>query len=362
VSKLSKKKTKKKNLNEIFKKAEIFFQNIGHEDRLALIHDSDPDGVCSATVAIEALKRLGISSVGIFARGPESVKKSGILENGFNKILVLDLAPHLYQKDLERIKRMKKDVLIFDHHLTAKLGAKNIFYVNPRLAEKSLYLPTSYLIFKYFESRTDISDMEWIAAIGTVADYGINPDTKDLIGKYVEMNRERIWETEYGRAASILNASTAIIGPEKTLKILQHLKSFEQFKRVKAFTDSMRKFDTELKNRENEVRGKIEFYPEKKLMISYVRTKYKHIASVISSRISREKKNWTFILFEKRGDEYKLHGRSQAGRVSIGLLFSNLGVGGGHVQAGGGSIKVKNLEKFEKALIREIGLIDRKKR
>jgi len=346
---------KAKNLNELFERAEIFFQGIGAKDRLAVVHDSDPDGVCSAAILIRSMKKFGIKPSKIVASSPELAKKKGILAKGCNKIVILDLAPHLYERDLKKAKNSKIDVLIFDHHLAANIGAKNIFYVNPRLFDETLYMPTSYLVLKYYERCMDVKSMEWVATIGTVADYGLKSETQDLLRKYLnDSDYKNVWKSEFGKAAITLNAATAIVGAEKSLKIFLKLKSFDEFRKISAFVNAAERFETELAKKEKEVRKKIEFYPENALMISYVQTKFKHVASAISSKISREKPDWTFILFEKKNGEYKLHGRSQNGRVSIGHLFTKLGVGGGHVQAGGGAIKLGKLWEFQKKLMKEI--------
>lgn len=363
MSKLN--KIKNQNLNEVFDRAESFFDKVNSKDKLALIHDSDPDGVCSATIMILSLKSFGIKPDVILASSPDDVKKTGVAVKNCNKVIILDLAPHLYAKSLEGAEKTGIEFLIFDHHMIYEMHSKNIFYVNPRLIDDSLYMPTSYLVFKYYQRCIDTKNMEWVAAIGTVADYGIKKETEDLLTKFLtKSDYEDVWKSEYGKAAITLNAATAIVGAEKCLGIMLKLKTFDEFKHVPEFNEAARKFEDELKKREEEARKKLEVYQKEKLLISFVETKYKHVASTISSRISREEKNkeMTFILFEKKEKEYKLHGRSQSGKVNIGLLFDKLGVGGGHVQAGGGSIEASQLSEFKKRLIDEIKQFGREKR
>jgi len=370
VSKLNKRnqtnKIKNPNLDEIFSRAEKFFDNLNSNDKIALIHDSDPDGVCSATIMLLSLEKLGVKLDVVLASSPEDIKKTGLIVKNCSKVIALDLAPHLYSKDLEDVKsgKVKIDLLIFDHHMVYDIESENIFYVNPRLIENSLYMPTSYLVLKYYERCVDTKDMEWMSAIGTVADYGIKDETRDLLSKFLkEEDYKDVWKSEYGKAAITLNAATAIVGAEKCLKIMMKLKSFEEFKKVPEFRDASKKFDEELAKGEKETREKMEIYPDIGLMVSFVHVKYRHVASTISSILSREGKNkdMTLILFEEKNGEYKLHGRSQSGKVNIGLMFHNLGVGGGHVQAGGGSIKVKELPEFKERLMREIRKFDREK-
>jgi len=359
---VKKAKEAKESLNKLFKKAENFLSKVSKKDRLCIVHDSDPDGVCSAVITIKTLKKLGFEKIVTKTSSPDLLKRKSseinkILDKKFENTIILDLAPHLYQKAFKKIKNTKKYLLIFDHHLTSEIKLKNVVYINPRLIKKRLYMPTSYLVFKFFSQLADIRDAEWVAVIGTIADYGINEDTKDMLGKYLKKKKydvRKVWSTDYGKAAMTMNAATAIIGAEKSLKILLQLKNFTQFKKVREFKNSAENFEKEFEKKKKEVGKKLEFYPEFDLSFSMIKTKYKHIASAVSSRISREKPQITLILFEKVGKIYKIHGRSQSGKVNIGLLFTKLNVGGGHVQAGGGSIKEKELHKFKERLMEEI--------
>lgn len=364
MSRLKANNRKSQSRSELFARAEEFFARLDAKDKVALIHDSDPDGVCSATIMILFLRKLGVKPSVIFASSPEEAKRSGISGTGCDKIIVLDLAPNLYLKDLEGESRLENDLLIFDHHMTYELKTENIFYVNPRLVDDSLYMPTSYLVFKYSERSAGMDKFDWVAAIGTVADYGIRKETEDLLLKFLSReDYKNVWESKFGKSANTLNAATAIIGATRCLEIMLGLKNYEEFKQVPEFNESERKFEEELEEKEKETRKNLEIYEKEKLMISFMETKYKHIGSTLSSIISREGKyrELTFILFEKRNGGYRLHGRSQNGNVNIGMLFDKLGVGGGHVQAGGGSIKASELGKFKQRLIDEIRRIYREK-
>ena len=357
-------RTTSANLEDIFRRAETFLGELGPKDKVALIHDSDPDGICSATVLLRSMKNLGMEPNLIIASSPDGVKRDGVLVKGFNKIIILDLAPHLYTKSLEEGIKSGISFLIFDHHMVYEMNSEKIYYVNPRLFESTIYMPTSYLVFKYYQRLFDTKDLEWIAAIGTVADYGIKRETEDLLTKFLtKKDYEDVWKSEFGKAAIKLNASISILGAKKCLQVMLKLKSFEKFNKVAEFKKAADKFESELKKRQAEVRRKAEVHAKEGLVISFVETKFDHIASTISSMMSREEKykGMTFLLFEKKGDVYKIHGRSQEGRVDIGRLFEKLGIGGGHVQAGGASIDASELPKFKNLLIKEIGRISRLK-
>lgn len=345
----------KRNLSELFEKAEYFVSNLNRKDKLIIIHDSDVDGVCSAVVTIFALRKFGIKHVLVVARDPEFLRKYGTKCEFSDKNIILDLSSDLFEKDLKKIKNSKKKFLIFDHHMIWKINSKNVFYVNPRIVEKEIYLPASYLVFKFFSEFINIKDVEWIASLGTIGDYGIY-DTKDLIGKYFKKKDYKdIWNSEYGKAAMVLNSAIAIIGAKKTLKILLQMKSFEQLERNVVFRRVYEKFEKEFRKVKNEMMKKMEDYPEIGLKISIIKPKYRRIGSTLATKLGMKNKNSVLIILERFGNVYRIHGRSTAPEVSVASLFKRLGVGGGHTRSGGGTIKVKELKEFRMSLIKEIG-------
>lgn len=362
MSKLDKSKRKEKmkiNLNELFRTAENFIGSLNPKDKLTIIYDTDPDGVCAAAITISTLRKLNFHAIDAIPRSPDFMKKYGMKCNLSNNVIILDLSADLLKKDLPRIKNAMKKILIIDHHLVWKINARNVFYVNPRIAEKEIYLPTSYLVFKFFSKYLKLDDVKWVAMLGTIADYGIK-DTKDLIGKYMrKKDYKNIWDSEYGKFAMTMNSAIAVAGPEKSLKILLQTKSLAQFKRNNIFRKATERFEREFAQRKKEMMRRMEFYPEIGLRFTIINPKYfRRIASTLATRIGNKNKNSVFIILEKSGSIYRIHGRSTS-NVSIAKLFKKLGVGGGHPAAGGGSIKVRELEEFKHSLINEVAKMRR---
>lgn len=362
------KKKVRRSLSKLFERADIFIRDIKPNDKITIIYDSDPDGVCSAAIAITALREVGINNIFAASRSPDFVKKYGARCTFSDKTIILDLSTDIFEKDLPKMKTTATDkkFLIFDHHLVWKIKSKNVTYVNPRMIEKEIYLPTSYLIYKFFSRRINLDSVKWMAVLGTIADYGLK-DTKDLIGKYLrKKDYENIWGSEYGRAAMIANSTIAIAGADKSLETLLQLKSFRQFKRNDVFRKAFEKFEKEFRKRKEEMMRRMEVYPKIGLRFTIINSKYfRRIASTLATRIGNKNRDSVFVILEKSGNIYRIHGRSTASDVSIAKLFKKLGVGGGHPAAGGGSIKVKELKAFRKSLIKEIEKmrqIDRKKR
>ena len=348
------KKKVRRSLSKLFERADIFIRDIKPNDKITIIYDSDPDGVCSAAIAIIALRKVGVSNIFAASRSPDFVKKYGARCTFSDKTIILDLSTDIFEKDLPKMKMTDKKFLIFDHHLVWKIKSKNVTYVNPRMIEKEIYLPTSYLIYKFFSRRINLDSIEWMAVLGTIADYGLK-DTKDLIGKYLrKKDYENIWGSEYGRAAMIVNSTIAIAGADKSLETLLQLKSFAQFKRNDVFRKAFGKFEKEFRKRKEEMMRRMEVYPKISLRFTIINPKYfRRIASTLATRIGNKNRNSVFIVLEKSGNIYRIHGRSTSS-ISIAKLFKKLGVGGGHPAAGGGSVKVKELKVFRKSLIKEI--------
>lgn len=354
IKKIKKNKNEAKNLNELYKHAEVFFRALDEKEKLAVIHDSDPDGVCAAAITVIALRRMGLRPSIILPTDPYTIKTEGMHSKKYKHAIFLDMSPDLYKADLQKLRNMERRFLIFDHHLVWKINARNIFYINPRVTQKDLYIPTSYLVYRFFSRYVNLADVEWIATIGTIADYGIK-DTKDLLDKYLKRREyENVWRSKYGLFAIVLNASIAINGAEKSLNELLRTKGYRQFRKNRFFKSAIKQFGREFRKGEKEMMKRMENFPKIGLRMSFVSPKYRRISSALATKWGMMKKNSVLVILERSGEVYKIHGRSSS-KISIGKIFQKLGIGGGHHASGGANIKVKDLQKFKKMLIREIG-------
>lgn len=91
---------------------------IEHDDKVGIIHDSDADGLCSATIAYQFMAAHGITPTMLFHSG----KQHGIndlLDEIQNLDLDLLIVPDAGSSDVDACMALKSagcDVLIADHH------------------------------------------------------------------------------------------------------------------------------------------------------------------------------------------------------------------------------------------------------
>jgi single-stranded DNA-specific DHH superfamily exonuclease len=85
-------------------------------------------------------------------------------------------------------------------------------------------------------------------------------------------------------------------------------------------------------------------------------SRMKRLCSALSTNLSIEHKGKLIIIFEKRGERFKISARWQNGRVHLGKLMEKCCQGGGHRNAAGGSVGSGELESFKARLFRELGV------
>jgi single-stranded DNA-specific DHH superfamily exonuclease len=333
--------------NEFLKRFQSFLRSLRFEDKVFLIFDEDVDGVTSGLIAFRALERMGIKLRVI----PNFFVENKFQDlSGFDGGVIVDVPTQIQEKFL---RKTHKKILVIDHHPSVDVGRENIFYINPRLAEKEIYQPASYVAYKIFSNFVEMKDMKWIAIVGSVGDYAFE-DVKDLYKGKVKAKKKDIWKTAYGRAATRLNAAIALYGSEKSFGILKNCNSLRSLFDNKQIKAAHEKFSKEFWEANINVKKNSEFYPAINLVFAIVEPKYARITAAISSKISSERPNTLVLLAEKIGKGYKIHGRMQSGRIHVGELLKNFG-GGGHRNAGACNIQAGNLTFFKERVIRILG-------
>lgn len=331
--------------SEFFRKGMDFLKQIKSTDRVVLAYHNDVDGVSSAALMMHVLEKMGkkVYRTVVFQSVEWKEKLEGLIGKS-DKIIILDISSDLID---EKIIGKEKRMLVIDHHPGKKLDSKNIVFINPRLENKKIYQPVSYIIYKMFPKI--LSDRKWVAKIGTVGDYGIS-DCKDLIRI---KNEENIWRTKYGRASMVMNGSVAVSGPEKTLKWLLNSSSMEKFLKNKKIIGSFKSFEDEMKRVEMVYKKNRDVFGN--IVVSVIISKYKRIGSTLATKLGTKHPHKIFFIFEKTDGKYRVHGRcGSCEGVDIGNIFRKLGVGGGHERSGAATISEIDFERFRKKLIEEL--------
>ncbi|MBW4528092.1 MAG: hypothetical protein KME18_23400 [Phormidium tanganyikae FI6-MK23] len=145
-----------------------FVDQISHSSRIVAVHDSDADGVTAGVVWQRAFERAGFASV---HRVIPDRERNAWTPN--NRAIVQSANPaHLFVMDLgSRSEPVISGVptCFIDHHHPEGVPDGDTLIT----AYTWEPIPnTSLIIWELCQTITDISDLDWIAAIGTLSDLG----------------------------------------------------------------------------------------------------------------------------------------------------------------------------------------------
>ncbi|OYT42070.1 MAG: hypothetical protein B6U78_02205 [Candidatus Aenigmarchaeota archaeon ex4484_224] len=329
---------KKKKIEEICKKGIDFLKKV--KGNCLIVHDSDCDGICSASIFLKIFKKMKIKAKVL---NKERINEK-IIEK-FDCLIFLDI-PRIEESVIEKIK--KKKVLIVDHHFPVRYPKKFV-YINPRIYEKNAYIPTSclsYVIGKEFLEKNEIC---WLGLVGTICDKGeknckwIRKDCKK-IDEYIYVfanvvNSCRIFnENNSSFVAKVLAKS------QNYIEILKGNKK-EHLKILKWYFESQREIEKILKNFEKEKiekNGYVFFEVKSKLFFKST------IASILAEKIKKK----VLVVFQERNGKIEISLRRGKGcrknllKIVEKVLKKVKGSGGGHPQAAGLKIEKINRKKL----------------
>lgn len=339
-------------LSEMFAKGNGFLEELKPSDKVILVHHKDADGSYSAAITLIALKRLGKRVSKVVTGTTE--KSEAILKaiKNYNKVIIVDIGIDILFKDLNKLD---KEILYIDHHLPVdeKLSDK-IVYINPRLERADIYQPATYVVYKFFSELVDISDKEWLAVIGTIGDYGYE-DCRDLLDKYIKVKDKReMWETKYGMAVIETVGAATEIGFDNLVDILVSAESFEELVKNKKIKAAYKIYLKKYNYAKKMFWKNAERFDEVNLIFSVLSSNVERVGSAIATETSTKYPDKIIFLLERIDDFYKIHARYQKGKINLGKMLRDMGVGGGHGPAAGGKIKVKELINFKKSLLKEV--------
>ena len=145
-----------------------FLDTCAPDQKIACLHDLDADGIAAAALWQRALERLGYTNLARMAPGAErnawvESSRQALAALEPERLFVLDLGAQPVQV-LEGVP-----ACFVDHHRPEG--------VHPQDTLITAYgwepIPnTSLLIYDLCEGLVDLSDLEWVAAVGTLSDLG----------------------------------------------------------------------------------------------------------------------------------------------------------------------------------------------
>ncbi|MBI2598257.1 MAG: DHH family phosphoesterase [Candidatus Diapherotrites archaeon] len=326
-----------------------FALGLEKKDKIAVVYDSDPDGLSAAVIVSKAIQRLrGKKPELVFFQQQSivSLQESTIQKlkkHKINKLIILDLA---VDQDAKQIKKAEKfaHLLVLDHHKTYKnISSKKTVFLKSNdfsFLDPSKYA-TAKLSFDLFAEVADIGDLKWLACVGLTGDYCIS----------IWKNFCKTMFKETGFTQKGIQSVVKLISSVETVNRKQIAALYKELLRAKRPQDSehskyghyKKLVEKELKILLAEFAKKKEIFAKQELVFFAFKSKY-DIKSILVNRISTEiYPNKTVVLAEEKGKNIvTLSARKELKDA----------MAGGHIPAAGGKIEKKDLEKFKQNVIR----------
>ncbi|RMD57381.1 hypothetical protein D6825_04140, partial [Candidatus Woesearchaeota archaeon] len=197
-------------------RADTFLKTTNKEDKIAIIHDSDPDGVCSAVILSKIIERIR----GRPADAHMPLQKKRITQNilneiehiGATKVIIADYSADQQYEELKKLSK-SAEILVVDHHkVYKKINDDKITVYKPQFfstIDPSKYC-TAKLAYDAAERLGTQKGLDWIAAIACIADIATEPFTnwiQEVYKNYGIEPKDDPFETLLGKLASAITYS-----------------------------------------------------------------------------------------------------------------------------------------------------------
>ena len=350
----------------LLERVDYFFRAITPQDKVCIIHDTDPDGICSAVIVAKGIERLRGRTIELHL--PIDKKNYGITKGmlaqlrkkKITKLITCDFSPEQYLKGL-RAAAKNRDVLVIDHHKiyadTDKLPA--LFYKPQLFMEgKAQQYCTAKLAYDSLSRVVDVSDLDWMAVSASIADIATAPwmDWIRLVyRKYDLVLTDNLFETALGEVATIISSvevyDTLLCG--KSFRTMYDAKLYQDvlgapLVRYKHIIDKEIGKHVQLFERKKETHGELLLY---KLTSRY------RIHSVLSTILGLDHPHNTIVIINTSKPFISVSARRNDCKLGVNTLLENATKGfqgsnaGGHIPAAGGGFPRKYLNTFKKRVI-----------
>jgi single-stranded DNA-specific DHH superfamily exonuclease len=265
-------------------------------------------------------------------------------------IFILDLA--LVDQDF--VDEVKKKILWIDHHDLQDI--KGVNYYNPKQNKKDDNTCISKLSYDIFKKNL------WIAAIGTIGDWQLQPDIRteiikeypELFDKNITSPAQALFETDIGKLSKMF--SFVLKGPMKevhqAIKILTRIEKPEEL--LKGTTEQgnylLKKFNSINKEYEKMLSQAEKKATKDKLLIYTYNENKISLSGELSNELLYRHPDKVIIVARHCSGEMKTSFRSGK-EIEIKLILEKAinginGRVGGHMQACGGMIKDTDWDQF----------------
>jgi len=326
-----------------------------------LVHGHDVDSICSAAIIYKLLQKLktkvnNVVTESNYSLGKNDLEKIKKINSKF--VIILDISMIGVDLLTELTKSYK--VMIIDHHKPK--GYVRVCYINPRIYDDSVYIPTSYVAYKIYENFFNVKDVLWIACVGVLGDHGVE-SCRNIFLKLKKINPELFnsskltsedlfRSSDLGKLTRMVDAGR-MVSVENVDKIFKTIVTAKNYKEVKRNSFVKKMFKSVEEDFEKNLK---EFEKCKKLFNNVVfyeiRSKY-NLKSSFAGYVQTLFDDKVVFIAQKIGDYYEVSlRRGRKLDVDLSKLAENLAAslkcasGGGHPTASAIRFPTSELKNF----------------
>lgn len=352
---------------ELLERVDLFLRSISKSDKVAIVHDNDPDGVCSAVIMAKCVERLRGKKVDMhfgFDRKQHAITASMLSQLRKAKINKLITTDFSLEQTPETIKQLEPfcEILIVDHHkIYNNVNRQRTILYKPQLfidIEPSRYC-TGKLAYDAASRVVNVSDLDWIAAAACIADIATAPWQSWLMQvfkKYKIRSNTDLFKTDLGQVAATITSAAVY-----DIKLIDDC--FDVFYKSKGPKDVLKSklgnckkvVDKELYLWVRRFSKHAERYGE--LRIFEIKPKFQ-MQGPISTVLGLKYPHYTILVVDTKDGFMKVSARRGDGKIAVNTLLEKAIEGfhganaGGHVQAAGAGLNKKNYSLFKKRVIK----------
>jgi single-stranded DNA-specific DHH superfamily exonuclease len=355
---------------KLIKRFEDFILNLKKKDKIAIIHHTDPDGICSAVIMNKIVEKIRKKPIDFIISQESVLIQKSILDQlknkRINKLIITDICVDQYNSS--KLKKIAKfaEIVILDHHkLYKNLNSKKIIHIKPQLityrADSSAYC-VSKLCFDFGSKITDLQSIDWVAAVGIIGDCTFDywkPFMDSVFKKYNIKRNKNIFKNVLGEIAELIFFTVAYDVNKTSLcyNVLNNSRNYKDLlhSKLQKYRKEIRK---EINYWKNNVEELAEVYSKQELIFDFIKPRYP-IKAVISTFLGYKYPNKTIIIAEDMNKNFiQLSARRRDYKVAVNDLLENAlkglhgANGGGHVTSAGGKLKKKDIFTFKENILR----------
>ena len=346
-----------------------YLHGITKQDKIAVLHHTDPDGICSGVLVAKAVERLRGRKIDLRVnqKGTEhailDATISRLKKKKINKLITTDLMVDKNKTQLHKLATFA-DVLVLDHH--PYFGSKHprIIVAKPQVLygdKKPNSYPASKFCYDILKRVVEMVDLDWMAAIGVITDGAFKRwkvFLKTVLKKHHLKYDPDPFKTAIGNAGRILHAAELYSerNVPKGYAVVYQATSVQDIIKsplVKYRRAVRKELDYWLKHTK-----KYAEVNEACNLIYYELSQKYNVKGPVATILSLQHPHMTVVTLSTTSKYAYISGRRQDGKIDMNKLFQSAlkglpeAAGGGHPPAAGGRLLKKDLQRFKSNLVR----------